>query len=202
MRYTGKITEWNDERGFGFVVPTGGGDRVFIHISELKTRSHRPTIGDMVTYAVGKDSRGRLQAKAVGFVKVKRVTRAQVSGLPRVAIGVIALVTVTAAFFVGLLPPILVGIYFLLSGLSFLAYAKDKGAARRNAWRTPEHTLHMLDLLGGWPGGLIAQQQFHHKTVKQSFQFVFWLSVIANIGGAWWFITSGMAAQLSASLVG
>jgi uncharacterized membrane protein YsdA (DUF1294 family)/cold shock CspA family protein len=194
--------EWNDERGFGFVVPNGGGDRAFIHISELKARSRRPIIGDMVTYSVAKDPRGRLQAKAVGFVEVKRVTHPQGSSLPRSAIGVVALAVVVAAYLAGLLPPILAVLYFVLSGLSFLAYANDKGAARRNAWRTPEHSLHMLDLLGGWPGGLIAQQRFHHKTIKQPFQFVFWLSVIANIGGAWWLTTSGVAARLSASIVG
>ena len=202
LRYAGKITEWNDERGFGFVVPNGGGDRAFIHVSELKGRSRRPIIGDMVTYSVGKDSRGRLQAKAVGFVEVKRVAHSHGSSLPRSAIGIVALAVVVVAFLAGLLPPVLAVLYFVLSGLSFLAYAKDKSAARRDAWRTPEHTLHMLDLLGGWPGGLIAQQRFHHKTIKQPFQFIFWLSVLANIGGAWWLTTSGVAARLSASLVG
>lgn len=202
LRYAGKITEWNDERGFGFAVPNGGGDRVFVHISNLKGRSRRPMIGDRVTYLVAKDPRGRLQAKAVGFVDVDRVKHAKDSSLPRAAIGSIVLAGVVVTVVAGLLPPIFAGIYLVFSGLSYLLYAKDKGAAKRNAWRTPEHTLHMLDLLGGWPGGLVAQQQFHHKTIKQPFQFVFWLSVIANIGGAWWLTTSGTAVRLSAAIFG
>ena len=44
--------------------------------------------------------------------------------------------------------------------------------------------MHMLDLLGGWPGALIAQQQSRHKTVKASFQAAFWFTVLANLAGA------------------
>lgn len=75
MRYAGKITEWNDERGFGFIVPHGGGDRAFMHISELTPRSHRPAVGDLVTYAVTRDDRGRLQATAISFVVARHATQ-------------------------------------------------------------------------------------------------------------------------------
>lgn len=111
MRYAGKITEWNDERGFGFVISNGGGGRAFIHISELKAKSRRPRIGDMVTYSMGKDSRGRPQAKAVGFVETKRASRSQKSSLSRSAIGVVALAAVAVAFAVGLLLPVIAGGY-------------------------------------------------------------------------------------------
>ena len=67
------------------------------------------------------------------------------------------------------------------SVLTFLTYAFDKSAARRGAWRTPESTLHLLDLAGGWPGALLAQQLLRHKSSKQSFVAVFWLTVMANI---------------------
>lgn len=202
MRYAGKITEWNDARGFGFVVPNGGGDRAFLHISAFRSRSRRPAVGDRVTYAVGKDARGRLQARTVGFVEAKRSTPAPRPVFSRARIGFAALAAVAMAWMTGGLPSWLAGAYGVLSGVSFLAYAIDKKAATSHARRTPEHTLHMLDLLGGWPGGLIAQQRFRHKTIKQPFQFVFWFSVVANIGGTWWLVTSGVAARLSASIVG
>lgn len=112
------------------------------------------------------------------------------------------LVAVLIATFVGKITVVIGAAYFVFSLISFLAYAKDKGAAKRGAWRTPESTLHLLDFLGGWPGGLIAQQKFHHKTVKGSFQAVFWLSVAGNIGGVWWLTASGVAAQVSTSIVG
>lgn len=109
---------------------------------------------------------------------------------------------VLAATVLGKLPVVISGACFMFSLISFFAYAKDKSAAKRDAWRTPENTLHMLDLLGGWPGGLIAQQKFRHKTAKESFQAVFWFSVAGNIGGVWWLTASGIAARVSASLVG
>lgn len=59
-------------------------------------------------------------------------------------------------------------------------YGLDKAAAGRDARRTPENSLHLADLLGGWPGALIAQQQFRHKTIKQPFRSIFWFTVIAN----------------------
>lgn len=42
--------------------------------------------------------------------------------------------------------------------------------AERGRWRTPENTLHVAELLGGWPGALVAQQLFRHKTRKISYQ--------------------------------
>lgn len=194
--------EWNDDRGFGFVVPNGGGDRVFLHISEVRSRNHRPSVGDQVTYSVAKDSRGRLQAKTVAYPFKHRPLWSRRSGFPRVAIGVVALVIVLTTMLLGKVPSVIGAAYFLFSLISFAAYAKDKHAAKRDAWRTPESTLHLFDLLGGWPGGLIAQQTFHHKNVKSSFQVVFWLSVAGNIGGAWWLTASGVAARVSRQLVG
>ncbi len=78
--------------------------------------------------------------------------------------------------------PLIVGaVYVGASIITFIAYAIDKTAARRNAWRTPESTLHILALAGGWPGALIAQQVLRHKTSKIAFRVVFWLTVIVNV---------------------
>lgn len=76
---------------------------------------------------------------------------------------------------VGLPWPLLA--YLLGSAASFVQYAIDKGRAEAGAWRTSENTLHVTELLGGWPGALVAQQVFRHKTRKASFQAVFWLIV-------------------------
>lgn len=64
--------------------------------------------------------------------------------------------------------------YPLVSLFSFCQYGMDKQAAQKGRWRTPENTLHIAELLGGWPGALVAQQVFRHKTRKVSFQLVFW----------------------------
>ncbi len=72
-------------------------------------------------------------------------------------------------------------VYLVMSFVTFCVYGLDKRAARRHSWRMPEATLHLLDLAGGWPGGLVAQQVFHHKTRKRSFRIMFWFTVAANL---------------------
>ncbi|KAH8891230.1 DUF1294-domain-containing protein [Thozetella sp. PMI_491] len=63
---------------------------------------------------------------------------------------------------------------------SFLLYGYDKYQARKSHWRVREVLLHLLDLLGGWPGGLLAQRLFRHKTRKTSFQIIFWGTVLVH----------------------
>ncbi|WP_417787859.1 DUF1294 domain-containing protein [Stutzerimonas xanthomarina] len=70
--------------------------------------------------------------------------------------------------------------YLLGSLLAFGLYVHDKRSALRSGWRTPEARLHLVELLGGWPGALVAQQALRHKTRKLSFQLVFWLIVIVH----------------------
>ena len=57
-----------------------------------------------------------------------------------------------------------------MSLITLAAYSKDKRRAQQDKWRMPESNLHFLELLGGWPGGLIAQRTFCHKSSKQSYQ--------------------------------
>ena len=70
--------------------------------------------------------------------------------------------------------------YPCASVVSFLQYWWDKSSAQAGRWRTPENSLHLVELLGGWPGALIAQQCFRHKTRKPSFQIVLWLIIAAH----------------------
>ena len=53
-------------------------------------------------------------------------------------------------------------------------------AAEKDQWRTPEGTLHLLGLIGGWPGAWLAQKAFRHKSRKREFQSVFWVTVVLN----------------------
>jgi cold shock CspA family protein len=61
----GKISHWRDDKGFGFILPEDGTEKLFFHISSVKTRGRRPRIGDSVLYESARDSQNRLQAKAV-----------------------------------------------------------------------------------------------------------------------------------------
>ena len=66
----------------------------------------------------------------------------------------------------------------------------------------PESTLHLFDLLGGWPGALIAQQQFRHKTVKASFQAGFWMTVVLNVALMALAVHQGAAQTITHILLG
>ncbi|HEX8592893.1 MAG TPA: DUF1294 domain-containing protein [Pseudomonas sp.] len=70
--------------------------------------------------------------------------------------------------------------YLGMSLLTFGLYWRDKRQAQRDGWRTPEKLLHTAELLGGWPGALVAQQVLRHKTRKVSYQLVFWLIVLLH----------------------
>lgn len=67
------------------------------------------------------------------------------------------------------------------SFVTFIVYGIDKSSAKRNTWRVSETTLHFLSLLGGWPGALLGQKAFRHKTKKRGFRLVFWLTVMVNM---------------------
>ncbi|WP_116475317.1 DUF1294 domain-containing protein [Zobellella maritima] len=71
--------------------------------------------------------------------------------------------------------------YGAMSVASFAAYGLDKHRARQAQWRLPENLLHLLDLAGGWPGGLLAQRRFRHKTRKTRFQLLFWCIVLLHL---------------------
>jgi uncharacterized membrane protein YsdA (DUF1294 family) len=63
----------------------------------------------------------------------------------------------------------------------------DKRRAARGEWRISEAALHSAELLGGWPGALLAQRVFRHKRQKTGYMLVFWAIVaLHGCGWAWW----------------
>ncbi len=70
--------------------------------------------------------------------------------------------------------------YPLASLISFAQYWQDKSSVQASRWRTPEKAPHLLELLGGWSGALVAQQCFRHMTRKLSYQLVVWLIIAAH----------------------
>lgn len=190
MRIKGKITSWNDEKGFGFVEPCLGGKKVFIHINALDRRGRRPEIGQLITYTLSSDKQGRpcvAQACLAGG-RPPQKAKPQRNSLAAIVVATFFIV-VGLSVFAAKIHPIILALYFVASLLTFIVYAIDKSAAQKGTWRTQESTLHMLALIGGWPGALIAQQQLRHKSKKQSFRFVFWVTVGLNFGIFLWLFT-------------
>ncbi len=72
-------------------------------------------------------------------------------------------------------------LYAIASGITLALYALDKIKARRGSDRIPEKVLHLLELLGGWPGGLLGHLMFNHKSKKLSYQIVYWLIVLIHV---------------------
>lgn len=90
------------------------------------------------------------------------------------------------SYFLGFTPPLIAIAFLSFSLISYYQYARDKKAAIKGEWRVPENTLHILALFCGWPGALIAQHKFRHKTKKVSFRLVFWLTVLVNVSTLIW----------------
>jgi uncharacterized membrane protein YsdA (DUF1294 family)/cold shock CspA family protein len=191
MRHVGRLTDWNDAKGFGFVTPYGGGARAFVHIKAFEKRGLRPVEGELISYEPVFDARRRLNATRVRSAEPGKAGIRRSPWFPRRTAGILALLAFAGAAYLHRVPPLVPVIYIGMSVVAFLAYGLDKSAARSNRWRTQESSLHLLELLCGWPGALIAQGSFRHKTRKTSFQVAFWLVVALNLGGLAWLIHSG-----------
>lgn len=67
------------------------------------------------------------------------------------------------------------------SAVAFTLYGLDKARAVRGGRRVRESRLHLIDALGGWPGGLIAMRVFKHKRHKQAFTRAFAMTVFVHL---------------------
>jgi uncharacterized membrane protein YsdA (DUF1294 family)/cold shock CspA family protein len=201
MRYQGRITTWTDDKGFGFITPNGGGEKVFVHISSFSNRQRRPKGNELVTYELKIDGKGRAQANTVAFVGETPTPSAPPgrSNIPPL-FAVCFLAFVVGAVIAGRLPVVVLALYLVASLVAFFAYAFDKSAALRNQWRTQESTLHLFALLGGWPGALAAQRLLRHKSAKASFQATFWVTVVLNCGALGWLFSPSGARMLQSVL--
>jgi uncharacterized membrane protein YsdA (DUF1294 family) len=80
--------------------------------------------------------------------------------------------------------------YLIAIPVTYIAYRTDKKQAKQGGWRTPENTLHLLEILGGWAGALYAQRTIYHKNKKIAYQIVFWLIVLIHQLAAAYIIAS------------
>lgn len=110
---------------------------------------------------------------------------------------VLIVIALCASYLLGWTPPIVSITYLAMSLVTFLVYARDKSAAIQGQWRVSEGTLHFFSFLGGWPGGIVAQQVLRHKTKKTSFRIQFWVTVFLNTAGLAYLHTNRGYSQLN-----
>lgn len=197
MRKQGTITRWDDDRGFGFISWQGDDGSVFVHIKAFSGSSRRPEVGDAVFYEIGKGKDGRSQAENVRYADEpeppKPLTGRRQSGAWPVMFACLFVCFLVASAFFHRISWLVVGVYGVISMATFFVYGWDKLSAKLGRWRTPESTLHLMGLLGGWPGGLAAQRLLRHKSSKQEFLTRFWVTVMLNIAVVGYLVWSGEA---------
>jgi uncharacterized membrane protein YsdA (DUF1294 family)/cold shock CspA family protein len=169
---TAKIAEWDRQKGYGFL--QFGQQRIFLHRRDFAEHHKQPAVGDVIRFAVGKDAQGRICAQNAAHVN----DGGRITLLAVVALTVLLVVPVIALHRLGA-NFLWVGVYaFVLGCISYGCYAADKRSARQGDWRISEASLHLTELLGGWPGAFLAQRRLRHKVSKSSYLVVFWLIVL------------------------
>lgn len=182
MIQKGKITSWNDDKGYGFITPSTGEGQVFAHIKSFKYQARRPEINRLVTYILSTDKQGRTCAAEVTMLASAVFEKDDYQGNWALSNTYAALFLVLIIFFclVGIAPFWSFVVYIAMSLITYFFYYVDKTAAQKGEWRTKESTLHLLALFGGWPGALAAQQMLRHKSIKKPFRTVFLITVALN----------------------
>lgn len=198
MNREGTIVRWEADRGFGFVRSPSTSADVFFHIRDFRGGSTAPVEGLQVRYEeihVGGKGPRAMAVMPLDYVDPRRPPpierQRRVPGAkrppppPHVAVEMRTMLLLVPAYVAALVwaawtqrlaVPVTLAAP-LLSVLTFYLYWRDKFAAQRNAWRTPENTLHIASLLGGWPGAWLAQRLLRHKSAKESFRQVYWATV-------------------------
>ena len=186
MRFEGVVTSWNEERGFGFIAADQGGEEIFVHIKTIVNRQGRPQAGQRVSFEIEPGPQGKKRAKnvlplaSVKPINARRDPPAQWGTATLFAIPAFILVygVVTLLWHT---PGWAALVYLVASVVTYGVYRWDKAASRQHRQRTPETVLHLLSLVGGWPGALLAQQIHRHKSTKAAFRSTFWLTVAVNV---------------------
>jgi len=215
MEQQGILRNWNNEKGFGFI--KGAQGDVFVHISAVRGDTRPEVNAEVFYIAEQdqqgrwRATHMRGAELAIDKPKIRRKPhnqpvpqkhQPQTKFSPRAHAGTgkdaawkallffVSIVITAWGLAVLLLHNALLwpmGVYMGASLISFIQYWADKNKAQTDEWRTPESSLHLIELLGGWPGAFIAQKLLRHKTRKGSYQATYWLIVLIHL--AFWIDT-------------
>lgn len=202
MRDQGRLVEWFDEKGYGFIQPNDDSkDRVFLHIKDFARQGPRPILGCALEYNVIVDAQGRYRAQQVSYLKASQTQKSRTQKVspkktepgqrwsPMQIASVVYIVVLALLVLLGRLSGLVLLFISLMNAASYWFYAQDKEAAQNGQRRVPENTLHLLSFLGGWPVAWLAQQKLHHKTQKQPFRKIYFCTIFFNILLILWLIS-------------
>ncbi|WP_291354072.1 DUF1294 domain-containing protein [Acinetobacter sp. UBA3106] len=200
MRDQGRLVEWYDDKGYGFIQPNDASkDRVFLHIKDFMRQGPRPIVGCALEYTVLLDGDGRYRAQQVIYLKAsqtqKKVNKPKNSNQPAqklkpMQIACVGYILALAVFTIlDLLSGMVLLFISVINAITYWMYAQDKEAALQGNRRVPEQTLHLLSFLGGWPTAWLAQEKMRHKTQKQPFRKIYFCTIALNILLILWLIS-------------
>ncbi len=200
MRDQGRLVEWFDDKGYGFIQPNDASkDRVFLHIKDFARQGPRPIIGCALEYTVLLDGDGRFRAQQVMYLKASQTQKilpkpknvnVQQQKLKPMQIACVGYILALAVFtLLGMLSGMVLLFISIINALTYWMYAQDKEAALLGNRRVPEQTLHILSFLGGWPTAWLAQEKMRHKTQKQPFRKIYFCTIALNILLILWLIS-------------
>lgn len=140
MRLKGRLREWRDDKGFGFIEPMLPGPTIFVHIKAFMRPGRRPQVGDLLIYEVGRGANGKFRAEQLEYSLAsgeaspsRRPSHRRAWPIP---LAVLVLGGLTAAWAMGRLPILIPTAYVGMSVLAYLLYAWGQGF---RAWRPVEN---------------------------------------------------------------
>lgn len=175
----GTVVKFDTEKGFGFIQPDGQAEQVFVHASAVTAAGRLPP-GQRVTFDVTASPKGLRASNVVvaGATAKAAQTRRTAPISPYTLFGGLAVIDTLFVMALGVFVFSLAWLWAYLIAINattFLLYAYDKAVAGSGQMRVPERTLHLAELFGGTPAGIIGQRFLHHKSAKGSYQITFWI---------------------------
>jgi uncharacterized membrane protein YsdA (DUF1294 family)/cold shock CspA family protein len=168
----GIIINYNDEKGYGFIKTSGYEENLFVHINEVKNAKELE-VGQRVEFEVVNNPKG------LAAINVKAGSKAK---SPYVTFGIVSLFLAILLFSLSInYVQALIAYLLAINFTTFVLYGYDKFISNTEKLRVPELNLQLLALLGGSPSALMAQKFFRHKTIKGTFQVIYWVIVVLQI---------------------